>query len=63
MGHLRFLPKVVTVYSKKDVGFDCKNNHLRGKLTHFQLDIINKINCKKPRVILYILLGLGLGKF
>lgn len=35
MGYIRFLPKAVTVYFGEKEGFDCKNNHGRGKSTNF----------------------------
>lgn len=59
---MRFLLKVVTIYSKKNARFDYKNNHGYNKLVNFQLDIINKINCKMLVVILYTLLELRLRK-
>ena len=62
MGRVRFLPKIVTIHSGKEIGFDCKNNHWCGKLANFQLGIISKINCKKPVVMSYTPSKLGLRK-
>lgn len=39
-----FLPKDKTIYSKRKIRFDCKNNHKCGKLANFELDTINKIH-------------------
>lgn len=55
---MRFLPKIVTGYFGEKTRFDYKNNYGYSKLANFWLDIIGKINCKIPVVILYILLGL-----
>ena len=63
MARVRFLPKIVTVCSGEETGFDCKNNHKRNKLTNFRQDITSKINYKMLVVISYILLELGLKKF
>lgn len=43
---VRFLPKVVNIYSREEEGFDYKNNYGYSKSANFQLDNINKINCK-----------------
>lgn len=43
---MRFPPRVIIVCSRKEVGFDYKNNHRYDKLPNFQLDIISIINCK-----------------
>ena len=51
---MRFMPKAVTVYSKEEEGFDCKNNHRHGKLANFWLDNISKINYKILIVLSYI---------
>ena len=59
MGRVRFLPKVVTVCAIKETGFDCKNNHWRGKFDNFRLDIISKINGKKPVIMSYTSSWLG----
>lgn len=60
--YIKFLPKLVTVYSKIKAEFDYKNNHRCSKLTNFQLDIINKIHYKILVVILYTSLELRLKK-
>ena len=59
MVRVRFLPKAVTVYSGKEKGFNCKNNHKCDKSANFWLDNISKINCRMLVVLLYTSLGLG----
>lgn len=59
MGRVRFPPKAVTVFSKEKEGFECKNNHGRGKWANFWLDNISKINCRMLVVLSYTSLGLG----
>ena len=59
MGHMKFLPKAVTICSGEEKGFDYKNNHRYSKSSNFWLDNINKINCKMLVVLLYISSGLG----
>lgn len=46
MIYVRFISKVVIVYSGEEVGFDCKNNYGRGKSNNFWLNITDKINYK-----------------
>lgn len=53
MGYIRFLSKTITIYSKEEEGFNCKNNHDCGKLANFWLDNIRKINCRILVVLLY----------
>ena len=53
MKYVWFLSKVVTVCSGEKTGFDYKNNHGRGKLVNFRLDIISIINCKILVVMSY----------
>ena len=62
MGRVRFLSKAVTICSGEKEGFDCKNNHGRGKLANFWLDNINKMNCRMLVVLSYILSRFGLRK-
>ena len=62
MGRVRFPPKAVTVCSKEEEGFDCKNNHRRGKSANFRLDSISNINCRTLVVLSYTLSGLELRK-
>lgn len=54
MAHVRFLPKVVTVCFRIEIGFDCKHNRRRSKLANFWLNIISKINYKTLVVIYHI---------
>ena len=61
MGHVRFLPKAVTVYFEKKEGFDCKNNNGYGKLGNFRLDNISKFNCR-ILVVLSLLIKVGVKK-
>lgn len=58
--YVRFLPKVVSICSRKKAGFDDKNNHYQSKSANFQLDIISKIHSKKPVVMSYTSWKLGL---
>ena len=44
MRRVRFPPKVVTIYSRKEKEFNYGNNHGCGKLANFQLDNISKFN-------------------
>lgn len=62
MGHMRFLPKDVNIYSKEKNGFDYKNNHKCSKSANFQLDNISKSNCRILVIISYILSGFELRK-
>lgn len=48
---MRVLFQFVTVGSRKEARFDCKNNYKCNKLTNFWLDIIGKINCKTLVII------------
>ena len=50
-----FLPKAITIYSRKKARFDYKNNYGYGKLANFQLNIISKINFKTLVIISYTL--------
>ncbi len=59
MEHIKFLPKILTVCSGEEEGFDCKNNYKCGKLANFQLDNINKFNCRTLVVLSYTSSGLG----
>lgn len=59
---MRFLPKVVSVYFKKEKRFDCKNNHRYSKSTNLQLNNIIKISYKILVIISHILLRLRLKK-
>ena len=59
MRYLRFLPKIIIVYSGEKTGFDYKNYYKHNKLANFWLNIICKINYKILVVILYISLRLG----
>ena len=56
---MRFLFKTITICFGEKKRFDCKNNHGYNKLVNFQLDNINKINCKIIIVLSYTSLGLG----
>ncbi len=56
MGRVRFPPKVVTVCSGEEKGFDCKNNHGCGKSANFQQDNISKFNCRTLVVLVIIYL-------
>ncbi len=58
MGYVRFLPKAVTIHSKKEEEFDCKTNYRCGKLTSFWFDNISKINCRTLVVLSYTSSGL-----
>ena len=62
LGRVKFLPKAVTVYSRKKEGFDCKNNHKHGKLANLRLNKDRKINYRTLIVLSYILSRLGLRK-
>ena len=62
MGHVRFPPKVVTVYSREKKAFDYKNNYQCNKLANFWLDNISKINCRMLVILSFTLLELGLRK-
>lgn len=46
MRYVRFSFKVIIIWFREKVGFNCKNNYRYDKSTNFWLDIINKINCK-----------------
>ena len=59
MERVKFLPKVVTIYSREKKGFDYKNNHGYGKLPNFWLNNISKINSRMLVILSYISLGLG----
>lgn len=59
---VRFLLKVVSILSREKVGSDGKNNYYKGELANFRLNIMNKINCKKPVVMSYSLSTLVLTK-
>lgn len=56
---MKFLPKVITVCSRKEEEFDCNNNYGYGKSTNFRLDNISKINYRMLVVFLYTLSELG----
>lgn len=38
---MRFLPKAITIYSRKKAEFNCKNNYRHNKLSNIQQDIIS----------------------
>ena len=59
---MRFLPKAVTVCSREEEGFDCKNNYRHSKLANFRQENISKINYRTLVVLSYTLSGLGLRK-
>ena len=59
MGCVRFLSKVVTIWFREEEGFNCKNNHGRGKLANIRLDNISKANCRMIVVLSDTSLGLG----
>lgn len=42
--HIKFLRKVVIVYSTEKTRFDYKNNYKCSKLAHFLINIIGKVN-------------------
>ena len=56
---MRFLPNIVTVYSKDKVEFDYKHNHGRSKSDNFRLDSIKKNQLKNTSsyVIYFIRVG------
>lgn len=56
---MRFLPKIVSVYSKEKEEFDCKNNYGYGKFYNFYVNNISKMNCKTLVVLLYTSSELG----
>lgn len=60
--YMRFLFKVVIVYSGKKEAFDYKNNHEHSKLANFWLDNISKIHCRTQIILLYSLSRLELTK-
>ena len=59
MQYMRFPPNVVTICSKEEKGFDCKNNYKYGKSANFWLNKISKFKCRTLVVLSYTLLGLG----
>ena len=56
---MKFLPKILTICSGKEKGFDYKNNHGCGKSANFWPDNISKMNYRMLIVLSYISLGLG----
>ena len=58
MGCVRFLPKAIIIYSGKEEGFDCKNNHRCSKSANFRLDNISKIICRMQVVMSHTSSGL-----
>ena len=54
-----FLPKAITICSRKKERFNYKNNYRCSKLANFRVDNISKINCRMLVVLLYTLLELG----
>ncbi len=54
IGRVRFPPKAITIFSRKEEGFDCKNNRGCGKSANFQLDNISKFNCRTLVVLVVI---------
>lgn len=58
MLNVKFPPKIVTIYSREEKGFNYQNNHRDSKSNNFQLDIIGKTKCKMRIVISYNSFGL-----
>ena len=60
--YIKVLLNVITIYFRKIVRFNYKNNHGHNKLDNFGLNIISKINYKILIIISYTLLGFKLRK-
>ncbi len=56
MERVRFPPKAVTVSSRKEEGFNFKNNHGSGKSANFRLSNISEFNCRMLVVLVVIYL-------